>query len=164
MTAERRCGRYGGHCTEPVVAVLHFGLCSRCGRADDVPYCAGHRDRILKSPRTAWACQHPSCSGTQSYERMIITGRYEMARRDWMEHGGLADKDAMVAAVTLDEPAGWDTWRSLMAPEPAKPRRRKIGDLRLGDTVGFVPVWLVVAWLTALMIAGIAWMFVLSGK
>jgi hypothetical protein len=66
----------------------------------------------------------------------------------------------MVEAVTLREPAGWDNWDSVMSA-PSAPARRKAGELRLADTIGIFPVWMLVMMAVVGALAGLTGLWVL---
>ena len=43
-----------------------------------------------------------------------MSGDYWQRRRDFEKSGLIADKEAMTEAVTLDIPANWDPWASIL--------------------------------------------------
>lgn len=93
-------------------------------------YCPKHRDRILRlqaRPGSVIKCSECEANGYREDKTMkemvpIPMHDWDRHRDEWIARGGLATKDAMVAAVTLDYPENWDTFGSLLADAaPAAP-------------------------------------------
>jgi hypothetical protein len=111
----RTCQTTVADCRDQAVTTAWWS----CGCTLD--YCPGHRDRALRG-----AVNYCHLCGTQPIflvEMRLKLTPYETAREkllaaDWRKDGFLELKEALVDAVTLDDPPDWDIFGSLMAAGP----------------------------------------------
>jgi hypothetical protein len=71
---------------------------------------------------------------------------YHEARKAWLEHGWLADKDKMVDAVTLTVPSDWDVYGNIMADTP-KPAVRRLPSRQVVAVAAVFTIMLIAAFL-----------------
>lgn len=137
MTSGCAWERCDQEATHQVYWVMKYGgVPLACGYGFE-RLCASHAERASRDVDIMCTC------GSHGVRAVAVSELpYVKARRTYLETGLIADKDVMVDAVTLREPAGWDTFGSILAAPGSQPQRRKFGELRLADTIGFVPVWL----------------------
>jgi hypothetical protein len=94
-------------CDAPADCVVLWTACDCPGEPNLYLYCNDCRT-------TAARCR--GC-GAELRMQQLWRSLYDAYRETWISIGGIANKDAMVAAVTLKEPAAWDTWGSIMQPD-----------------------------------------------
>jgi hypothetical protein len=136
----RTCQTTVADCRDQAVTTAWWS----CGCTLD--YCPRHRDRALKG--VVNYCHLCGTRPIRVVEMRLKLTAYETAREklleaDWRRDGFLELKEALVAAVTLDEPPDWDTFGSIMAAEPP-PKPVPLADRTLASLaaaqVGRVPV------------------------
>jgi hypothetical protein len=85
-------------------------------------YCEEHAQRIRDRRDKAFTCScYPGRDHATRVVRITEIPSYDRARQAWLDTGFLADKDKMLATITLTEPASWDTYGSIMADPPPAP-------------------------------------------
>ena len=116
------CQYWSSKCTAPVWAQARFGGCDQCHRIWDVNLCERHaRETRLVCPCeegiTFMEQSHASYKLQDDGYRLVPEG-YKAARERFERTGLIADKERMVAAVTL--PKGWTIeqgWSDILKPE-----------------------------------------------
>jgi hypothetical protein len=87
---------------------------------------------------------------------------YDGYRHLWLTDGGLINKDRLIDAVTLQVPAEWEPFGSILKPEPAPAapaKRRAVGDMTLRELCG--PASIISFWLAACgFFGGLIWIIV----
>lgn len=107
----RKCRRLTG-CRNDAVKVVRYTPCRCSLNGQTVDYCASCAADVSRGV---------TCKCGTMVDVLSARSFYEEARERWMNGEGIAAKDAMVDAVTLTEPPDWDTFGSIMKPEPAPP-------------------------------------------
>lgn len=118
------CWKIG--CFQPATWHMRFTACSagpaKCSRGKGeftFGWCDDHARECISKPAEGWNCGLSGCGGKMNF--LDATPFYEVHREKWITEGGLAAKDEMLDCVTLEVPAGWDTWGSLLSADPPSP-------------------------------------------
>src|SRR5258708_248018 len=109
-----KCMANRGTCKQDAIAKAIWEDCG-CDGEQASWYCAEHRDGVARKTRDGARAGCLGCGRYTKLKRMEPWTPYQDARRQFLQTNLLADKDKMVAAVTLADPAEWDIWASVMA-------------------------------------------------
>lgn len=114
------CEYWRSDCTRPKYAKTYIGGCDSCHRMFSAELCEEH----CRLPKVRCPCQNGFASVLSPVR--VQAESYETLRAKYEKSGLIADKEKMVAAVTL--PEGWTiekAWADIL-PEPAKPSAETI--------------------------------------